>query len=176
MTLCLSVGYILMNKVFCFLEYKGLFDSTYYLDENLPLLQSIGDSIPGVTAANVIFCVILLFYEYSQLQNANLEFQLKILHAQINPHFMFNVLNYLHVLMQNDSESASVLLLKYSDVLRYQLYSVKSDTVKLDREIQYLKDFIDVEKFRWEDKLDVSCLWKIENGGMDIPHCYLFLL
>lgn len=169
MTLCLAVGYQLMNKVFCFAEYKGLFNSTYFLDNNISFLQALGESIPGIMSANIIFCVILLYYEYSQLQNANLEFQLKILHAQINPHFMFNVLNYLHVLMQKDTDLASDLLLKYSDVLRYQLYSGKRDVVKLDQEIQFLKDFIDVEKFRWEDKLDVNCSWIIENPHMDIP-------
>ncbi len=51
------------------------------------------------------------------------ESQLKILSDQINPHFMFNVLNHIHILMQRDVDLASSLLLQYSDILRYQLYA-----------------------------------------------------
>jgi len=165
----MAIGILFMEKFFYFLEIKGFFNSTYYTIENSPDIQRMGDSIPGLIAGNMVFCVILLYYEYSLLQQTNLEAQLKLLHAQINPHFMFNVLNYLHVLMQKDTDLASTLLLKYSDVLRYQLYSGKKGTVKLDQEIQFLKDFIDVEKFRWEDKLEVTCSWTMDNPNKDIP-------
>lgn len=160
---------LLMERLFCILELKGFFNSTYYSVDNFPDINRMRDLIPGLIAGNMVFCVILLYYEYSVLQQTNLEAQLKLLHAQINPHFMFNVLNYLHVLIQKDTDLASVLLLKYSDVLRYQLYSGKKGTVKLDQEIQFLKDFIDVEKFRWEDKLEVSCSWTMDNPNKDIP-------
>ncbi|MDL2243898.1 histidine kinase [Parabacteroides sp. OttesenSCG-928-J18] len=166
---CMAVGLHFMDKMFCSLEQIGLFQSTYYLDETLPFMGGMRDIFPSVVASNLIFCVILLYYEYSLLQQTNLEAQLKVLHAQVNPHSMFNVLNYLYVLIQKDTELASALLLKYSDTLRYQLYSGKSETVKLGQEVQYLKDFIDVEKFRWEDKLDVCCTWQIEDTNMDIP-------
>lgn len=165
----MTVGFFFMEKLFSFLELKGFFNSTYYSMENSPDIERMGDTIPGLIAGNMVFCVILLYYEYSILQQTNLESQLKLLHAQINPHFMFNVLNYLHVLMQKDTDLASTLLLKYSDVLRYQLYSGKKGTVKLDQEIQFLKDFIDVEKFRWEDKLEVTCSWTMDNPNKDIP-------
>lgn len=169
MSSCMAVGLHFMDKFFCFLEQTGIFQSTYYLDETLPFMGGMGDIFPSVVGSNLIFCVILLYYEYSLLQQSNLEAQLKVLHAQVNPHSMFNVLNYLYVLIQKDTELASALLLKYSDTLRYQLYSAKSDLAKLGQEVQYLKDFIDVEKFRWEDKLDVRCTWQIEDGNMDIP-------
>lgn len=169
MTFCMNIGLFFMYKLFCLLEYKSVFASDYYLTETLPFMRGLGQSIPGMLAANIIFCVILLYYEYSVLQKANLESRLKVLHAQINPHFMFNVLNYLHVLMQKDTDLASALLLKYSDTLRYQLYSAKKETVNLDREIRFLKDFIDVEKFRWEDKLDVRCTWIIEDPNKELP-------
>jgi len=169
MTAFMALGFSLMYKFMYLLELKGFIDSTYYIEENLPMLKGIGLASPGLIAANLVFCVILLYYEHSLLQQSNLQAQLKLLHAQINPHFMFNVLNYLHVLMQKDTELASTLLLKYADVLRYQLYSGKNATVKLDQEIQFLKDFIDVEKFRWEDKLEVHCSWSMDNPKKDIP-------
>lgn len=169
MVALMTIGLLLIEKLFFFLEIKGFLNSTYYSVENIPDIKRVGDIIPGLIACNLVFCVILLYYEYSVLQQTNLESQLKLLHAQINPHFMFNVLNYLHVLMQKDTDLASTLLLKYSDVLRYQLYSTEKVTVKLDQEIQFLKDFIDVEKFRWEDKLEVNCSWTMDNPNKDIP-------
>ncbi|MCD7971373.1 MAG: histidine kinase [Candidatus Azobacteroides sp.] len=169
MTVFLATGYALLNHFFCFLEWKGIFPSTHFSQERLPLFKEIISTLPGSIFANIIFCVILLYYEYSELKTANLTFELKILHAQINPHFMFNVLNYLYILVRKDPELAATLLLKYSDVLRYQLYSTRNDMVPLENEVQFLKDFIDVEKFRWEDKLDVICSWDIENGKTEIP-------
>ncbi|MDF9831235.1 histidine kinase [Parabacteroides sp. PF5-6] len=169
MVTLMAVGLLLVEKAFYILEIKGFFNSTYYSVENIPDIKRVGDMIPGLIACNLVFCVVLLYYEYTVLQQTNLEAQLKLLHAQINPHFMFNVLNYLYVLMQKDTDLASTLLLKYSDVLRYQLYSGEKGTVKLDQEIQFLKDFIDVEKFRWEDKLDVACSWTMDNPNKDIP-------
>lgn len=169
MTGCMVIALALLFKFFRILEMVGIFPSTYFIDARDFLKQGVWEIFPSIISANLIFCVILLYYEYSLLQQSNLESQLKILHAQVNPHFMFNVLNYLHVLMQKDTELASTLLLKYSDTLRYQLYSGKNESAKLGQEVQFLKDFIDVEKFRWEDKLDVHCTWQIENANMDIP-------
>lgn len=106
MTLLLATGYALMGEVLGFLESKGFIDSTFFIRDRKILIVEIRNALPGAMAANLIFCVILLYYEYSLLQQVSLESQLKILHAQINPHFMFNVLNYLHVLMQKDTALA----------------------------------------------------------------------
>ncbi|MDR1402171.1 MAG: histidine kinase [Tannerellaceae bacterium] len=169
MSLFLSIMYVLLSELFSYFKIKGFLTSEkMYSDEQTFFLQ-IMDAMPGTMAASLLLCGILLYYEYSNLQKALLESQLQVLHAQINPHFMFNVLNYIHVLMQKDTGLASELLLKYSDTLRYQLYNGKQETVKLEQEVTFLKNFIDVEKFRWEDKVDVSCTWHIENGNKEIP-------
>jgi sensor histidine kinase YesM len=169
MSLFLTVAYILLSKLFSHYEINGFLTSEEIRSSKQTLIGQLLDDIPGTMAASLILCGILLYHEYSNLQKALLESQLQVLHAQINPHFMFNVLNYIHVLMQKDTELASELLLKYSDTLRYQLYSGKQAVVKLEQEVTFLKNFIDVEKFRWEDKLDVICTWHIENGNKEIP-------
>jgi LytS/YehU family sensor histidine kinase len=169
MSLFLTVTYTLLSKLFFHFEIRGFLISEEIRSNKQTLTGQLLDDIPGAMAVSLILCGILLYYEYSNLQKALLESQLQVLHAQINPHFMFNVLNYIHVLMQKDTELASELLLKYSDTLRYQLYSGKQEVVKLEQEVTFLKNFIDVEKFRWEDKLDVVCTWHIENGNKEIP-------
>jgi len=168
LTICLMVSYGLLSTFFYFLEINGIFDSTHFREDYESMIQTLVEGLPGLFSANLLFCGILLYYEYSELRNTNLRYHLEILHSQINPHFMFNVLNHIYILMQKDVDKASTLLLKYSDTLRYQLYSGKKGLVTLDQEIHFLKDYVDVEKFRWEGKLDVNTSWDIENGNKEI--------
>jgi sensor histidine kinase YesM len=169
MSLFLMAIHTLLSELFSNFGIKGFLTSEKISSDKQTLIDQMLDAMPGTMAISLILCGILLYYEYSNLQKALLESQLQVLHAQINPHFMFNVLNYIYVLMQKDTELASELLLKYSDTLRYQLYNGKQEAVQLEQEVTFLKNFIDVEKFRWEDKLDVTCIWHIENGNKEIP-------
>lgn len=169
LTICLLVSYGLLSSAFYFLEVNQVFRSAYFIEGRQSFFQNLVDGLAGLISANLLFCGILLYYEYSELRNMNLKYHLQILHAQINPHFMFNVLNHIYILMQKDVDKASTLLLKYSDTLRYQLYSGKKGMVTLDKEVHFLKDYIDVEKFRWEGKLDVTTSWDIENSNKEIP-------
>lgn len=169
MSLFLTTMYTLLSELFYSLGIKGFLTSERFSFSKSTLIGQILEGLPGTMAASFMLSGILLYYEYTRLQNTHLESQLQVLHAQINPHFMFNVLNYIHVLMQKDTELASELLLKYSETLRYQLYSGNKEYVKLEQEVIFLKNYVDVEKFRWEDKLDVSCNWHIENGNLEIP-------
>jgi len=168
MTVSLALVYVLLFRLFMFLEMNGFFNATHFINEYKTIDITIKESIPGLVSSNLLFCGILLYYEYSELRNVNLQYQLQILHSQVNPHFMFNVLNHIYLLMQKDVDRASALLLKYSDVLRYQLYNGKGGKVTLDQEVQFLKNYIDVEKFRWEGKVDVTVNWSVENANYEI--------
>lgn len=125
--------------------------------------------IPSVLVINFGFCGLRVLYEHIKLQRIHLETQLQVLRSQINPHFMFNILNHIHVLIHTNVDLASSLLLQYSDVLRYQLYNGKNELVKLEQEVQFLKNFVEIEKVRWGDKIDVSCVWEIEDASKEIP-------
>lgn len=101
-------------------------------------------------------------------QKAYLEEQLKVLKNQINPHTMFNILNHIHILMQENIEIASDLLIKFSEVLRYQLYECNHQLVSLKKEIKYLKDYIAVEQMRWGDQIVVEYDEQIVNDSIEI--------
>lgn len=105
---------------------------------------------------------------HAQLQQVHLEAQIKILQDQINPHLMFNILNHIHILMQSNVQLASVLLVQFSDILRYQLYECNKEYVPLHLEIKYLKDLIAVEETRWGNELEVKSKWNIEDGQLQI--------
>lgn len=116
---------------------------------------------------NIIFCGLRFYEENLKFQKQLNESQLYALKAQINPHFMFNVLNHLHYYVENGDKLASVLLLKYSDMLRYQLYSGKKETVPLEEEIRFLQNYIEIERMRWEDKVEVKSNWETENPQLE---------
>lgn len=168
-SLLIGLIFFLCTQLFVFLEKKGYFSSTPlfapedYFYYNLLVFVTVGIFV------NLCFCGLRFFEENLKMQKGILESQLHSLQKQITPHFMFNVLNHINILMQSDVDLASSLLIKYSDILRYQLYSGKREYILLEQEIEFLKNFIDVEKIRWEDKLLVSCSWKIENDKKEIP-------
>ncbi len=111
-----------------------------------------------------------------ELQKKLADSQLQTLQSQINPHFMFNVLNYINVLINKDTELASDLLVKYSEILRFQLYSSKNEYNRLTDEIDFLEKFIDVERLRWADKLDVTTEWKFDSANFRISPLMLVVL
>ncbi|WP_394748941.1 sensor histidine kinase [Spongiimicrobium salis] len=81
--------------------------------------------------------------------------ELKLLKAQLNPHFLFNTLNNLYGLSVIKSDKLPGLMLKLSDLLRYSLYDTKETYVSLEREIQYLENYIALEKIRLEDQAEI---------------------
>lgn len=82
--------------------------------------------------------------------------ELKLLKAQLNPHFLFNTLNNLYGLSVLKSDNLPGLMLKLSDLLRYSLYETKENYVPLDKEIQYLENYISLEKIRLEDQTHIT--------------------
>src|SRR6187402_500972 len=96
--------------------------------------------------------------------NAELE-QLK---NQINPHFLFNMLNNANVLIEDDPKKASQVLMRLSDLLRYQLYDSSRDKVLLTSEIHLLEDFLTLEKVR-RDTFNFLISKEGELSGIQVP-------
>lgn len=165
MAAILAVGYQLLRWA----ENSGYFPHSLLLADKNSLGEDFLYAIPSILVINFGFSGLRFLYEHMTLQKAHLEAQLQVLQAQINPHFMFNILNHIHILMRTDVEMASSLLLEYADILRYQLYSGRSELVKLEQDIQFLKNFVEIEKVRWGDKLQVSCTWEMEDNEQQIP-------
>ncbi|WP_345191125.1 sensor histidine kinase [Algibacter agarivorans] len=82
--------------------------------------------------------------------------ELKYLRTQIQPHFFFNTLNNLYALTLNKSDNAPRLVIKLSDMMQYILYEVKSSKASLLKEINHINNFIDIERLRFEDRVDAE--------------------
>jgi two-component system, LytTR family, sensor kinase len=104
----------------------------------------------------------LLFNWYKEeqnnksLQKVNVETELKFLKAQINPHFLFNSLNNLYALTLMKSDKAPDVVLKLSNILRYVLYETGDGRVPLAKEVDYIEDYIELEKLRLGSEFDLS--------------------
>ncbi len=82
--------------------------------------------------------------------------ELKLLKAQLNPHFLFNTLNNLYGLSVVKSDRLPELMLKLSDLLRYSLYDTKELYTSLEKEMQYLENYISLERIRLEDRTEIT--------------------
>ena len=85
-----------------------------------------------------------------------LEAELNYLKAQVHPHFLFNTLNNLYALTLQSSSDAPKVVLKLSGLMSYMLYDSQSERISLDKEIAHIRNYIELEKLRYGNRLDVS--------------------
>lgn len=90
-----------------------------------------------------------------QLQKENTQAQLQILTAQIHPHFLFNTLNNIYSQIQQESKKGALMVMNLSDLLRYILYEGRKPMVPLSSELEMIREYIQLEKIRYGNKLDV---------------------
>lgn len=90
------------------------------------------------------------------LKTGKLEAELKLLKSQINPHFLFNTLNNVYSLVYLKSDDAAPMLLKLSGILRYMLYECEAPQVPIQKEINYLKDCIELQVLDPKDRHKVQ--------------------
>lgn len=83
-----------------------------------------------------------------ELKIATTESELKFLKSQINPHFLFNTINNANILVDDDPEIASGILIKLDDLLKYQLEDSHKEKVRIKDDIRFLTDYLDLEKIR----------------------------
>src|SRR5690606_11873155 len=104
------------------------------------------------------------------------EAQLQLLRAQVHPLFLFNTLNNIYSYTQSNSPVASKMISRLSDLLRYVLYEASQSEVPLQKELRMLKDYIDLERVRYDDRLDLDIQISEEIGDYKIAPLLLLPL
>ncbi len=94
--------------------------------------------------------------EKKMLENANLNAEVNFLKSQINPHFLFNTLNSIYSQAHSRSDKTEISILKLSELLRYVLYDSGEDRVEITKDIQYINNYIDLQKIRLSSKIKVN--------------------
>ncbi|NOY36287.1 MAG: GHKL domain-containing protein [Chlorobi bacterium] len=90
------------------------------------------------------------------IEKQKVEAELSALKSQLNPHFLFNVLNsiYAHSILKSDITPSIVL--KLSDLMSYILYDCKTNMVSLQKEVEFIRNYIELEKIRLEEDIEVN--------------------
>lgn len=102
-------------------------------------------------------------------ESAVKDFEIKTLKAQLNPHFMFNAMNSIRALIEEDPENAKIAVTKLSNILRYSLKIERTDTVTLEDEVKAIKDYLDLEKIRFEERLSYNLKISQDSAKVEIP-------
>jgi sensor histidine kinase YesM len=102
-----------------------------------------------------------------QLQSSQNEIELKTLRSQLNPHFLFNSLNSIRALIDLDPVKAKQSVTTLANLLRNSLVLGKNEFISLEEELQIVKSYLELEKIRFEERLEVY--WEIDSSLYEFP-------
>lgn len=127
----------------------------------------------------LILFIVLVIDQWRWVQNLKADkskTELSLLKSQINPHFFFNTLNNLYALTIKNSKQAPEVILKLSDMMRYTIYEGEKDYVSLRDEIEYLQNYIELHKIRYQKTVDISFIHDIDTSLQVAPLLFIILL
>lgn len=104
-----------------------------------------------------------------ELNRKNYEMELALVKSQINPHFLFNTINNIDVLINKDATRASEYLNKLSDIMRFMLYETKPTKIPLNKELTYIEKFIELQKIRTTNPHYINYTVKGDETNFMIP-------
>lgn len=126
-----------------------------------------------VVGMNIATALIFQNYRYrlerQRLSRANAESQLTYLKDQINPHFYMNMLNNIHGMIEIDPEKAQDMVLRMSKLMRYMLYESSKPKIPLSREIEFLRDYLQIMRQRYPEskvKIEAEFPSAAESGSI----------
>jgi sensor histidine kinase YesM len=93
--------------------------------------------------------------ERQELETQTMQSELRFLKSQINPHFLFNTLNNLYALTLKKSDKAPEIVIKLSEMMRYMLYECNEKRVLLSKEVNYIYNYLDLERLRQGEQVDI---------------------
>ncbi|TDN39788.1 histidine kinase [Hymenobacter sp. UV11] len=156
---------VLTPLLFGFRNYSPGVKLTFYLQDNLYFL------LPTIVMAGAAVAVRDAFVREkareSQLQiqllkQAKIQAELAFLRTQINPHFLYNTLNYLYATAYEVSEPLAEAVLRLSDLMRYLLHDSPDGQVELRQEVEYVENYLALHRLRFEEKFFVN----FEQAGL----------
>lgn len=140
----------------------------------------ITSRIPELVAWSGFYYIINLWYEWNsekqRAEKADLlahKAQLQMLRYQLNPHFLFNSLNTIKALVEEDKQKAKEVITELSEFLRYTLISKNFSNVPLKNELEAIKHYFEIQKIRYEEKLEVY--YNIESSAEEFPVLSFFI-
>jgi len=129
----------------------------------LNVLKEIFQFLPPFLAAIFLSFFIRSRTNLREAQKAKLTGELDLLRSKIDPHFLFNSLNSIYALSLQNSEKMSDAVLHLSEMMRYVLYETKEEKVALEKELQYISGYIEMNRLRLSPNIELE--YKLEGKG-----------
>lgn len=112
----------------------------------------------------------------STLEQEKTTTELQLLKQQINPHFFFNTLNNLYAMSLTQEEETPETILQLSELMRYVIYKGQEEKVPLKLEVKYLQDYLDLQRLRLHQDLDLQFNIKMEDEECLVPPLFFIIL
>ncbi len=155
----------------------AVFSSLFHFNEQEFNFLSAISSIINFSVVFFVWNIIYFGYHYFtnykkaeinnlRLEAAGKESELNSLKAQLNPHFMFNSMNSIRALIDEDPNKAKLAVTQLSNILRNSLLMNKSKEITLAEEVSLVLDYLDLEKIRYEERLNFNL--KIEENTKNL--------
>jgi len=110
-----------------------------------------------------VSCIIKIITDHYFMEQRLLEIEkekvsteLNFLRSQVNPHFLFNVMNTIYFQIDKTNADARLSIEKFSEMLRYQLYECTTDKIQIQKELHYIKNYVSIQTLRMEKESDIS--------------------
>jgi len=142
-----------------------------------PLFAMSLTAINGIVTFVAWFCLYFVYHTFERLRQMQVErlhlaasvkeAELRALKSQVNPHFLFNSLNSLRALIDEDAPRARESVTRLANMLRYSLQSGQLETVAFEEELRIVEDYLALEQIRHENRLRVR--WELAQEG-DLRH------
>lgn len=152
------------------------------INVTLTRLISLGGPVLLLFALCIPFSIKMMLQSFRtqlqslQLAKDNLQLEFNFLSAQLNPHFLFNSMNNIYgLIISGNTQRSAALVARLSDLLRYTLYDSQQASVPLAREIQLIRDYIELEKVRLNDS-QVQLDTQIDHDGYSVAPLLLMPL
>jgi two-component system, LytTR family, sensor kinase len=141
---------------------RAIFEDTFHdFYRGYSIKMHMSGYYPVLTAAvfGSLFSVIINWFttmnQKAELDKQKLAVELDLLKSKLNPHFLFNTLNNIDSLIHQNSEEASAALIRLSDMMRYLTYETTSEVVELSREVEYIRNFMELNRMRIKTPDDI---------------------
>ena len=133
----------------------------------------------SIIVIGIPYIISIIFRVYSEwkknealreiIEKKKMQSELQFLKTQLNPHFLFNSLNAIYALSYKNSPDTSQAIVNLSELMRYMIYEADKDLVPLDKELEYIKNYVQLQLLRLSDSENVSLHISGEDKGKYIP-------
>lgn len=106
------------------------------------------------------------------LQKENIYYKLRYYRTQLNPHFLFNTLNSIYSLSLKKDDKAPEVVIRLADIMRFLIYECNEDKIPLEKEIEFIRNYIEIERIRYDADIQFTVEGSIE-GVMIEPFLFI---